>query len=74
MQTDCKQMEHVIEFKTDEGFWEKYEVEAPNWNQALQKAPERVRDADDWRIYIRTELISKNDALHTGVIDEVLPE
>lgn len=67
-------MEHVIEYKTDDGFWETYDAEAMNWNQALRQAPQKVKEADDWRVYIKTELIRKEQAVHSGVIDDIIPE
>lgn len=73
-QIRCDKMEHIIEYKDEDGFWQTEQVEAVSWNQALQKAPREVKESESWKISMKTELINKEEAVHSGVIDDVLPE
>lgn len=67
-------MEHIIEYKGNGGRWQMINVTAPNWRQALEDAPEDVRESDNWVISLKTELVSKEEVVHSGEADEIIPE
>ena len=67
-------MEHLIEYKDEDGFWQTEQVEAESWTQALEKAPREVKESESWKVSLKTELINKEEAVHSGIIDELYPE
>lgn len=67
-------MEHLVQYEDGDGYWQSVIIEAPNWNQVLQKVPDEVRESDEWRICLVSELMTKEEAIHSGLIDDVVPE
>jgi hypothetical protein len=67
-------MEHIIEYRNDGEEWECETVEASSWNEAVELAPEEAIRADEWKVLVKSELINKEEAIHTGVLDKILPE